>query len=258
MLANERQTMICNLIKQNGAVTTAHLTEHLSVSLETVRRDLLVLEKNGLLTRVHGGAVAKNDMKPFLKLNERNNENSSEKDELSQKAMEFINENDIIAVDSGSTAIAFAEALKNNFSKLTIVTHSYDVFELLHNCNDFSVILCGGNFMREENSFYGELTLNMLDSLHVCKSFIFISAISIKYGIFDYQNELYQIQKKLIDIADDVFILPDSSKFEKTGLLKISDIEKEYTYITDSKLKDDVLNLYRENDINIHIAGKLK
>ena len=141
MFANERQEKIYELLQKNGAVTTSGLVEAFKVSIETVRRDLLNMELEGRLKRVHGGAVAKNDMKPFFDLKKRNTEFEEEKEELSKKAMEFINEGDIIGIAEGSTAIFFSKALKENFSNLTIITNSLDVFNLLYNLMEFSVIL---------------------------------------------------------------------------------------------------------------------
>ena len=252
MLANERQNRICEMIQSQGALTTASLVKLFSVSLETVRRDLLYLEQEGKLKRVHGGAVIKNDMKPFKALGERNKEFSEQKRELSVKATEFISEGDIIAIDSGSTANIFADTLKERFSALTVVTHSVDVFEALRNHKNFSVILCGGFYLREENAFCGELAIEMLSGLHIKKAFIFPSAISLEFGICDFQKELYQIQKQLIRSSDEIFILADSSKFEKTGLLKINDMKTEYTYVTDSSIHGEILNIYKENGIKIY------
>lgn len=256
MFANERQQKIYEIIKNDGAVTTSKLVEMFNVSLETVRRDLIFMEENGQLVKVHGGAVARSDMKPYKELNERNKEFVKEKYELSLKASEFICEGDVIAIDSGSTAISFIRMLKEKFSKLTIVTYCLDVFLELKNYKDFNVILCGGHFLREENVFYGELALNMLKDIHVSKAFVFTSAISLEYGIFDYQKDIYQMQKQLLKSADKVFVLADSSKFEKTGLLKLCDMKTDYIYITDSLLNKQILDLYKENDINIYMGGK--
>lgn len=254
MFANERQDKIYDMIQNNGAVTTANLVDFFCVSIETIRRDLLAMEQDGRLTRVHGGAVAKTAMKPFKKLRERNKEFEKQKYELSLKAAEFISDGDIIGIDSGSTAISFAEVLKERFSKLTIVTHSMDIFEMLSEYKDFSVILCGGHYLREENAFYGELTLNMLNSLHIQKAFIFPSAVSLEYGICDYQKDLYQIQKQLIKASNEIYILADSSKFEKAALLKLSNMKPDYIYITDNSLQNEIVKLYKENNIKIYLG----
>jgi DeoR/GlpR family transcriptional regulator of sugar metabolism len=246
------------MIQKNGAVTTSTLVDFFGVSIETIRRDLLTMEHNGRLTRVHGGAVTKCGMKPFKELKERNKEFGKQKYELSLKAAEFISNGDIIGIDSGITAISFAKVLKERFSKLTVVTHSMDVFEMLSNHKDFSVILCGGHYLREENAFYGELTLDMLNSLHIQKSFIFPSAVSFEFGIYDYQKDLYQIQKQLVKSSDEIYILADSSKFEKTALFKLDNMKPEYIYITDNSLQDEIVKLYKENDIEIYLGEQEK
>lgn len=255
MFAKERQDKIYDLVQKNGAVTTGFLVERFHVSIETIRRDLLTMEQEGKLSRVHGGAVAKGDMKPFMELPKRNQEHYEQKQNLSVKAMEFLSEGDIIGIDAGSTAILFAQALKEKFSRLIIVTHSLDVFHLLCNHEDFSVILCGGDYLKDENAFYGQLTLDMLNNLHIQKCFVFPSAVSLEYGICDYQKELYPIQKQLIKSSDRIFVLADSSKFEKKALLKVDDMKNDYIYITDHGISKELLKIYKENNIKIHIGG---
>lgn len=251
MFAKERQDKIYSLLQQNGAVSTPDLMNIFQVSIETIRRDLLSMEQQNLLRRVHGGAVTAGEMLPFHTLELRNEEHPDEKLELSKIAMQFIQEGDIIGVDAGSTAISFAHTLKEHFSKLTIITHSMDVFNILHRHAEFTLLLCGGHFMQDENAFYGELALNFMDQLHMQKAFLFPSGISLKFGLCDYQQELAQMQKKLLDCSDTAYILADSSKYEKTALLKIDPMKPEYIYITDSGLSEDLKKIYRENNLQV-------
>lgn len=251
MFANERQEKILQMIQANGAVTTNHLVEVFKVSIETIRRDLLCMEKGGLLKRVHGGAVSVGEMKQFNNLKQRNTEHSAEKRQLALKAAECVQENDYIFIDAGSTAIPFAEVLREKFSSLTVVTHSMDVFRILQGYNHFSVILAGGYFHDMENAFCGALTMDFLENIHVQKSFIFPSAISIEFGICDYLQDFYQIQKRMMKNADSIYILADSSKFEKRALLKLDDMKPEYHYVTDQMLPEELQTLYRENDLKV-------
>ena len=256
MFANERQDKINELVEREGAVTTSRLVKIFGVSVETIRRDLVSMELDGRLTRVHGGAVKKGSMKEFRILTERNSEHEEEKHNLSQKAVEFISDGDVIAIDSGSTAVSFARELKDRFDRLTIITHSLDVFNVLCDREGYELILCAGHFLKSENSFYGPLTLGMIDSLHVRKAFVFPSAVSLKHGVSDFQTELYQVQKKLTQSADEVYILADSSKFEQNGMLKLGDINSGYTYITDSRLPKDLQKLYEENGIKVYMGDE--
>ena len=251
MLAQKRQLKIYNYIQEHDAVSTSKLVSELNVSLETVRRDLLEMEKNQLLKRVHGGAVKISNTKPFIKLEQRHRNNESEKLELVKNAILLIDEGDLIAIDSGSTSVFFAQALKQTFTRLTVVTHSLDVFQILHDHMEFDVILCAGNYMKTENAFYGMLTLDTLDKLHVKKGFICPSAVSLEFGVCDYTPNLCMIQRKMMNISDNVFILADNSKFEKRALIKLSEMRSDFTYVTDRKLKPELKKLYNENDINI-------
>ena len=251
MLAKERQDRIYAMLQRDGAVTVSQLVELFCVSMETVRRDLLIMEQENRLSRVHGGAVAKQGMKPFYDLERRNMEYSAEKLSLARKAAEYISEGDVVGIDMGSTANYFAEALKERFSRLTIVTYSYDVFTRLCDYKDFSVILCGGHYLKKEKSFYGAIPLEILNLLHMTKCFIFPSAVSLEYGIGDYQEEIYTLQKQMIRSSDNIFILADSTKFEKRALLKLSEMKSTYTYITDGNLSKELYQLYLENNIRI-------
>ncbi len=247
MFAEERQKKIQAMVREQGAVTTKKLVELFDVSIETIRRDLLCMEEAGRLTRVHGGAISTGGMKPYYELPRRNQEHSDKKRELSSVAMSFISEGDYIGIDAGSTATIFAELLKTRFKKLTVITHSADVFDILK--DTFAVVLCGGQYLQEENAFCGALTLETMDRLHVQKSFIFPTAVSLKFGICDYQQDLYPPQKKLLDICEQAYILADSSKFESQALLKIDDMKPEYYYITDGGLPCELAALYRENGL---------
>jgi len=184
-------------------------------------------------------------------LKERNKEYGTQKKILSMKATAFISDGDIIGIDSGSTAVSFAEALKEKFSKLTVVTHSMDVFEILSNHKNFSVILCGGYYNLSENCFYGSLVTDTLQRLHADKCFIFPTAVSLKNGICDYTDDLMIVQKSFLSISNKAFILADSSKFEKSAMLKLDDMKEEYTFVTDNKLSESIGKLYEENNIDI-------
>ena len=73
----------------------------------------------------------------------------------------------------------------------------------------------------------------------------------LEYGICDYQKDLYQIQKQLIKSSNEIYILADSSKFEKAALLKLSNMKPDYIYITDNSLQNEIVKLYKENNIEL-------
>lgn len=255
MLANRRHEIIMNLLHAEGAVTVSHLVEEFQVSLETVRRDLLLLEKDGLLRRVHGGAVSLGEMKPYKPFQSRHQDFSQEKEQLCQNAADLVCEGDYIAIGTGSTPVYFAQILKKRFKKLTVVTYSYSVFEALSDMPEYELILLGGQYMLQEQCFSGQLTIDALKQLRVMKSFVFPSAISMEYGIFGYEQALYPLQRQLLSCCDQAYILADSSKFEKKALYKVTDMQKEFIYVTDPQLPEELAQIYRENGLQV-ITGR--
>ncbi len=251
MFAKERRNKILDLLYTKGAVTSSELMDFFDVSIETVRRDLLELEKQGKISRVHGGAMLVSEMKKFIDLPSRIEDNKDNKIALCETAVMFVKDNDIIAVDSGSTAIYFAHALKKRNLKLTVITHSVDVFEILNNEEKINVILCGGHYLKKEKAFYGTLTLDMLSRLHAGKAFLFPSAISVNRGIMDFNNELAQVQERMLYTADKVYFLADSDKFEKSALIKICDMSSNHIYITDSNFNMNYKTIYSNAGYNV-------
>ena len=251
MLAKERQELIQNLLRSNGAVTTSELMERFNVSVETVRRDLLVMERAGSLQRVHGGAVPPGGMTPFRELKSRMQDHVPQKRQLCRAAAALVKEGESIAVDAGSTAVIFAEALKERFSRLTVVTYSLDVFDLLKDHREFQVILCGGVCMPEENILIGPLAEKMMGLLHVSKAFLFPTAVSVQHGICNHIQACFAMFRALTAAADQCYILADSSKFERSDLLKQDDMLPGYVYITDPELPEGMKKMYEENGITI-------
>ena len=248
MLANKRYNLIADVIRQNGEVSVAELAKNTGVSTETVRRDLLAMENKGLLQRVHGGAIAAGEMMPYHELSERKEENVEEKIEIAKTAARFVEDGDIIFIDSGTTPVHFAKAIKDR--KITAITYSLEVFSELK-AGSARVILLGGEYRSATASFCGALALASLKNLCVNKAFIYPSAVSLRHGVCDFSLDTYAIQTEILRHADKVYVVATSNKFERVALLKICDMEKEYCYVTDNRLKKEYRQLYEENQLNI-------
>ena len=238
MFANERRIKIAEMLERRSSVTVAELTDAFQVSLETIRRDLEYLERQGALKRVHGGAITVRKMQSYSSLSARVTEHREEKRRLALAAIPYIREGDCISLDTGSTSFELAALLCEHFHELTVVTNSLQVFQILSGKEGFK-------------TFYGHLTLDMIRQLHVSKYFIAPSAISLDFGISDHIHELVAVQRALIDISDQIIVQADSSKFETCAALKICDLNPRFLYLTDSGLPDEILEAYKKASINI-------
>ncbi len=251
MFPNERYDVILKLISEKNSVTVSELVKRLDVSVETVRRDLFSLENGGKLKRVHGGAVAMASTTEYPLYLNRLAHNKEKKDSLSEKAMSLITENDLIAVDSGSTSISFAYALLKSFKKLTVVTYSKDVINILSENDDFSIISTGGRYLPAEKAFYGAVANLSLENLHFDKAFIFPSAVSLEHGVQDFSYEIIDMQKQLMKKSNKVYILADSTKFEKTANISLTRDLSLYTFVSDDELSDPIKDIYTKNKIKV-------
>lgn len=216
------------MLNRRSSVTVNELTDTFRVSLETIRRDLEYLEKQGALKRVHGGAVTVHKMQNYTSLSFRVSEHREEKRKL-----------------------ALASLLCERFSRLTIVTNSLEVFQILSGKEGFQTILTGGFYMPGEKTFYGHLALDMIKQLHVSKFFLAPSAISLDFGISDHIHEMIAVQRALIAISDQIIVQADSSKFETCAALKVCDLNPRFLYFTDSGLPDEIAEAYRKAGLQI-------
>lgn len=134
-----------------------------------------------------------------------------------------------------------------SFQSLTIVTYSMDVFERVRDCRDFNIILCGGDYLKKERSFYGVFAHRILDDIHLRKAFVCPSAVSLKNGVCDHQPQIVALQRKLMENSDHAIVLADSSKYEKSALYRICEISTRHIYVSDSGLSKNIKELYLEN-----------
>ena len=251
MLSFERRNKICDIVEAQGSADVASLVQQFGVSAETIRKDLILLEKNNRIQRIHGGVIPCSKAVPSMTFEVRKDYCREQKRELSEYAARFIENGDWIFLDFGSTTIELAEVLAQKFEQLHIVTHSATVFNRLAHVKNFELILCAGHYDREEDAFFGDLVIDALDRLHINKAFLCPAAISLKYGIMDCNELSIRIQRKVIESSNQVILLADSEKFEKTANYMLCGIQDPAVIVTDSGLNDQIYHLYTENDINI-------
>lgn len=251
MLASDRRDEILQMLSADGSVIVSKLTKKFRVSIETIRRDLEALEKDGLLKRVYGGAVLKSNKVNKLNYSKRKEEYIDEKREIAKKAVSYIEEGSVIALNNSTTNLEIARELKSAFEELTIVTNSLIIVNELVTKENFTIILVGGILNSKEYAFNGQFSENMLSNFVVNKSFISVSGVSLSRGITDYLMGEIDIQKKLMEISQEVVILAISNNIDNESLVKIADIEDVNLIITDSKLNDKIAKKYLGSGIEI-------
>lgn len=245
MLSEDRYAKIIARISERGSATVNELAETCGVSIETVRRDLVFLEAHGRLRRVFGGAVPVQSATRFEDFPVRRQANRAQKIAVASVIASLVYEGDVIALDSGTTAVETAEILKNRFKRLTVVTYTLKVFDILKDA--FDVILTGGEYFAKEEAFYGELAIEAVRRLHMDKCFIFPSAVSARYGLEDYVPSFVPVQREMIARSDHVFVAADSSKFGGRALIRVCDLSPDFVYVTDAELPAEAADAFTKN-----------
>ncbi|MGD8190723.1 DeoR/GlpR family DNA-binding transcription regulator [Brevibacillus ginsengisoli] len=225
ILAVERKKIILDQLQVTGKVNASELARLFDVSMETIRRDLDLLEKEGFLKRVHGGAVKSNfefGEPPFV---QRQSLQMESKQKVAKRAAQLINNGDTIVMGGGTTILELAHAIRG-INRLTILTNSLPTANVLMdslNQGFFSgkVILLGGELNVEQHSARGALCAKMLELFKVNKAFISPGGIALS-GITEYEVEEAGISQKMIEVAKEAIILVDHSKIGIEAFCNIS------------------------------------
>ncbi|CAH2212155.1 DeoR/GlpR family DNA-binding transcription regulator [Tepidibacter aestuarii] len=254
MLARDRQNKILERLNQQGSIKVSKLIELFNVSIETVRRDLEYLEKEGLLKRVYGGAVLEEVNSKELNFKVREIKDVDLKKEIAKIATRYVKEGDSIALDVSTTNHEFAKELKNHFNNLTIITNSINIALELSDMKNYNIVLVGGLLRHEERCLVGNLAETLLDEFHIDTTFLSMSGISVNAQLTDYGFGEVGVKKKMICIGQKTIVLAQSTKFDVACLLNVATFDDIDMIITDSKLNKNILQKYL--DLGVDIINK--
>lgn len=232
----ERKSAILERLQADGKVNAAALARDFDVSMETIRRDLDLLEKEGMLKRVHGGAVKVNFQQGEPPFFQRRNVSLEEKQKVANIAAQLVKDGDTIVMGGGTTVLEMANAIRG-VHKVTLLTNSVPTAHaLLDSLNQGlfqgRVILLGGELSIEQYSTSGVVCEKMLEMFRVNKAFISPGGISLS-GVMEYSLEEASFSSKMIQVAKETIILADHSKIGIEALCKVATLEQMSAVICD-------------------------
>lgn len=256
MLVAERYEKIVQLVNDNGSMRVTELSELCGVTEETIRRDLDRLETAGRLRRSHGGAVSVKDMPPLQTVEtpyaEREIAHADEKRRIAKEAVGRIGPGERILLDASSTAWYMARSLPD--MHLTVLTNSIKVAMELAVKEKITVISTGGLLAQRSLSYVGPLAERSLEAYHVDKLFFSCKGVHVERGVSE-SNELQaRVKQKMIGIADEVYLLADSSKFGVQAFTHVAEWTDVDGVITDTQLAGDTLRALREKGIAVSLV----
>ncbi len=239
-MLNERQNKILKVIGRNDQISVNELSEKLNVSSVTIRQDLKFLEAEGLLKRVHGGAV----LKDADDLTNRLGMNYEKKLRIAKKVAAYVKEGETILIESGSVNVLLARELLR-IKKVTIITTNVYIARQFRKNEQANIIILGGIYQHDSETLVGKITKACIDQINIDKAFVGIDGYSKEAGFTIRDLFRAEISSYIIKKAKDVFIVSDSSKFGKTELTNIC-------------FPNEIQHVATDNDLNPEFSEQLK
>ena len=253
MLASQRREKILELLMEDGSAKVIDLSRIFRVSEVTIRQDLEKLEKDGLVKRAHGGAFLKeveDQVRSFALMNQAN---LDKKAVIGQHAAQLIEEGDTIILDSGSTTTEIAKNLIGR-KNLTIITNALNIALTLGAETGIEVIVTGGEFKPPTLSLTGQKAADFFHDVHVDKLFLATAGISLRSGLTYPSLSDIVVKKAMIDVAETVYLVADSSKIGKGAFASLGALSLIDYIITDSAIGKEHLQLFKDHEIELLIA----
>lgn len=224
MLPDERFRKILELIREKRSVTVHELVRQIGISESTIRRDLTVLDKKGLLNKVHGGATA---LDTGFNIEEavanKSLKNVDEKRRIAQYCAGMIRPDDFIYLDAGTTTEMMIDFLTEK--KASYVTNGISHAKKLMDYG-FKVYLIGGELRAVTEAVVGEEALDSLRKYNFTKGFFGVNGISKRSGFTTPDVTEALVKKTALERCLDAYVLADSSKFRVISAVSVADLDQ--------------------------------
>ncbi len=244
-----RKQKIIERLEQNGIVEVKEIAFFLETSEITVRRDLAILAEQGLLVRTHGGAMKISLSQMPVSFAQKSAINSEQKDEICRKAIEQIQEGDVIFLDCGSTVFRMCPLIRN--MKIKVVTNSLPIINELIG-STVSLNFAGGEIDFERQAAHGKMAIEHFQRYRADRAFVGVDGISLKSGLSASSEKEAEITIAISQNAHETFFLCDSSKLEKNRYFPFASIDFVRNLITDSRASEDLIGRYKKLGVNIY------
>ncbi|MEU7891933.1 DeoR/GlpR family DNA-binding transcription regulator [Nonomuraea sp. NPDC049152] len=219
MLQHLRHAEIMRRVRLSGATSVADLARQLGVSPSTIRRDLEVLDRDGTLKRVRGGALADMDADDDLPFAEVVALAEQDKEAVAVRAAQLVRDGDVVLLDIGTTTMRLARHLRGR--RITVVTSSLAVLDVLRTDPAVELLLLGGMVRRTYHSLVGVLTEEALSQVVADRVFLGASGVRPDGQLVDTTLAEVPVKRAMIAAAAQVVLLVDRHKFPGTGALRV-------------------------------------
>lgn len=251
----ERHKYIKDQLAKNGFIRVLDIADQLGVTGATIRKDLRILESQGVLYRTHGSASPVKPHVMDISIDEKTPQHIEEKQAIAKAAQTLIKPDDAIILASGSTVTAFAEKLEPN-GMINVVTPSLGIAVLMHSRSNVKVFILGGALYKNSFSVRGEYAVEGLKNTSCSKLYIGCDGIDLASGVTCATIEEAELTSAMMKAASQTVVLADSSKFGRRGFGKIGNIEDIDIIITDKGMPESLREKIEDAGVQIIIADE--
>jgi DeoR family transcriptional regulator of aga operon len=248
-----RRDGIMQLAKSKGFVRSSELSDIFGVSTVTIRQDLDFLGNQGLLQKTYGGAIANGEPTLDSEFSQRAMDHADQKQKIGARAASIIKPGETILLDAGSTTIEIAKRLPEN-ADLTVVTCAINVAMEAVKRVGVSVVLCGGALNSRTLSVSGPYVDQALEYFHADRLFLATYSVSIDKGLGERNFSGAQTKRSLLQSAQQITLVCDSSKFGATSPVVIASLDVVQRVITDGGVPQEYIDFFGNRQVEMDVV----
>lgn len=257
MFIEERHQAILDLLNEKGSILTGEIQEQFSISYDSAKRDLRILEEKGLLKRTHGGAIAIRQVAYGRPANVTCKDIVEVKDNymaIAEKAVSMVRENDVIFIPSATIGYFMAQKLPDQM-KIKVVTNSIVIAEELRKKEKISIILLGGE-MDGRGNCYDAFAIDMITRLRFDKCFITAAAISAEFGLSIQKSQAISFWNAVINSSKKTIGLFPTEKIGFESIVSICSANKLNILVTDWNASEEDLIKFDDQNIEVIVVDQ--
>jgi len=253
--AEERQQAIADLIVQRGRLSVNDLADEYAVTTETVRRDLSVLERAGIIRRVHGGAVPAESLTVLeVAVNERDREHTEQKDRIAKAAVDLLPRvGGSVLLDAGTTTSRLAVHLPRD-RQLVAMTNAVPIAARLAGLGSVELHLLPGRVRLTTQAAVGEETVAALELLRVDVAFMGTNGVSVEHGLSTPDHSEAAAKRAMVRSAHRVVVLADSSKLGREHTVRFAELADVDVLVTDNGITEQDAKAIQDIGVEVVVA----
>ncbi|HLW06971.1 MAG TPA: DeoR/GlpR family DNA-binding transcription regulator [Marinilabiliaceae bacterium] len=251
MLPAERREKILKYVQESGKVVVEELAKCLSVSTMTIRRDLQILDGQGLVIRTHGGAIVNNaSLIDEVSYQEKVVTHIDTKRRIAGKASELVQEGYTIILDAGTTNMELAKLLISK-KDVRVITNDILIAAYLYPYSNIEVFCCGGMVQNKTGAIVGGAAKEFFTGIFADIVFLGASAFNLKHGVTTPNYEKAQLKQQMLSAANQKVLMCDSSKYGKESFARVCQLQDLDLIITDFNFEQESLNSLSAKSVTI-------